>query len=108
METAQYEVRTAGTAVYIDTSAAHSSRMPVLCGECDARTGLTLTACGDDTQITCPAGHVTRDWRLSPEAVRDVAAVAADAGVEVVPADAEVRLRVRTQRGILPDYEDIA
>ncbi|WP_030017929.1 hypothetical protein [Streptomyces monomycini] len=104
---AQYEVRTAGTADYIDSQAGYFSRVQVSCRECDARTGLTLTARGDDTQITCPAGHVTRDWRLGSEAVRDVAAAVADAGVEVVPADAEIQLRVPTRTEILPDYEDI-
>lgn len=108
MDPAQYTVRNAGTAVYIDSSAVHSSRMPVTCHECDARTGLTLTARGDDTQIICPAGHTTRDWRLSREAVRDVAVAAAEAGVDVVPADAEIWVRVRTETDILPGYEDIA
>ncbi|WP_457518777.1 hypothetical protein [Streptomyces sp. TE33382] len=51
------------------------------------------------------AGHV--DWRLTPDAVRDVAA-AADAGIEVVPADAEIWVRVPASTRVLPDYEDIA
>lgn len=35
-----------------------------------ARTGLTLTASGEETSITCPAGHTTPDWRPTREAVR--------------------------------------
>jgi len=82
--------------------------MAVTCRECDTRNGLTLTASGEDAWITCPAGHTTRDWRLTREAVRDVAAAASSAGVDVVPADAEAWVRVRTNTGILPEYEDIA
>ncbi|MEU9191136.1 hypothetical protein AB0D14_42935 [Streptomyces sp. NPDC048484] len=78
------------------------------CRECGARTGLTLTAQGEDTAITCLQGHTTRDWRLTPMAVREVARAAADASVDVVPADSEIRLRVRTETAILPGYEDIA
>lgn len=72
------------------------------CSECGARTGLTLSARGEDTTITCPAGHTTRDWRLTPMAVRDVAAAAAEAGVDEVPANAEVWVKVRTETDILP------
>ncbi|MGK3110566.1 hypothetical protein [Streptomyces sp. WAC05858] len=105
---AEYEVRTAGTADYILRNAGFFSRMPVICLECDARTGLTLTARGEDTSITCPQGHTTVDRRLTPEAVRDVAARAADAGVDVVPADAEIWFRARTETKVLPELEDIA
>ena len=108
MDTQQYEVKFAGPVEYRHRSAGFFSRTPVICGECDARTGLTLTACGEETSITCPAGHTTRDWRLSREAVRTVATVASEAGVDVVPADAEVWVKVRTQTDILPGYEDIA
>lgn len=78
------------------------------CGECNARTGLTLTARGEETSITCPSGHTTRDWNLTCEAVRAVATRAAEAGVDVVPADAESWVKARTETGILPEYEDIA
>ena len=78
------------------------------CSECGARTGLTLSARGEDTTITCPAGHTTRDWRLTPMAVRDAAAAAAEAGVDEVPANAEVWVKVRTETDILPEYEDIS
>lgn len=109
MDTAQrYEVRNAGTAVYVDRSAVHDSRMAVTCRECGARNGLTLRAQGEETSISCPAGHTTQDWRLTREAVRDVAAAATAAGVDVFPADAEVWVRVRTQTDVLPGYEDIA
>jgi len=108
MDAAQYEVRSAGEAWFYDSRAGFRSRTPVTCRECKARTGLTLTAHGEDTAITCPQGHTTQDWRLTPMAVRDVARAAADAGVDVVPADAEIRLRVRTETPILPEYEDIA
>ncbi|MGW2112380.1 hypothetical protein [Streptomyces sp. NPDC001948] len=108
MDAELYEVRAAGKAVYVESSAGHSSRMPVLCSVCDARTGLTLAARGEDTWITCPDGHTTRDWRLTAEAVSEVAAAAAEAGVSEVPADAEIWVRVRTTTGIHPDYEDIA
>ncbi|MFF8423161.1 hypothetical protein [Streptomyces sp. NPDC015680] len=107
MDTELYEVRTAGRAVYVDSSAAHSSRMPVACRECDARTGLTLAARGEDAWITCPVGHTTRDWRLTREAVSEVAAAAAEAGVGEVPADAEIWVRVRPQTGARTDREDI-
>jgi len=107
MDGAQYEVRIAGTAVYRDRRGeAFNSRMALTCSECGARTGLTLSARGEDTTITCLAGHTTRDWRLTPMAVRDVAAAAAEAGVDEVPANAEVW--VRTETDILPEYEDIA
>ncbi|AWZ06863.1 MULTISPECIES: hypothetical protein [unclassified Streptomyces] len=108
MDTEQYEVRTAGTAVFTDSSSGHWSRMPALCRECDARTGLTFTARGADAWITCPESHVTRDWRLSPEAVRDVASVVATSGDTVVPATAEIWLKVRSNQEILSDCEDIA
>jgi hypothetical protein len=108
MDTGQYEVRFAGTVDYIDRSAALSSRTPVTCRECNARTGLTLTARGEETAIICEAGHTTTDWRLTREAVQAVAARAAEAGVDVVPANAEVWVKVRTETGILPEYEDIA
>ncbi|MEV6131919.1 hypothetical protein AB0M05_34900 [Streptomyces violaceusniger] len=108
MDTAQYEVRNAGTAIYVDRNAAFFSRMPVICGKCDARAGLTLTARGEDTWITCPEGHTTRDRRLTREAVRDVAAAATAAGIDIVPADAEIWVRARINTGILPGYEDIA
>ncbi|MEE1791542.1 hypothetical protein PUR28_12305 [Streptomyces sp. BE308] len=51
---------------------------------------------------------MTRDWRLTPDAVRDVAAAAGEAGVAVVPADAEIWVRVPASTRVLPDYEDIA
>ncbi|MET9656780.1 hypothetical protein [Streptomyces sp. NPDC006510] len=105
MDAELYEVRAAGRAVYVDFSAAHSSRMPVACSVCDARTGLTLAARGEDAWITCPAGHTTRDWRLTGEAVSEVAATAAEAGVDEVPADAEIWVRVRATTG---SHEDIA
>lgn len=108
MDAEQYEVRNAGTAVYIGRSNVVSSRMAMTCAECGARNGLTLTARGEETSITCPAGHTTQDWRLTPMAVRDVAAAAAEAGVDVVPTDAEIWVKVRTETDILPDYEDIA
>lgn len=107
-EQEQYEVRTAGATVWVDASVGHWSRMPAACHTCDARTGLTLNAHGADAWITCPDGHVTRDWRLSPETVRDVAAVVAASEYDVVPADAEVELKVRRNQEILSDYEDIA
>ncbi|WP_329595870.1 hypothetical protein OG195_44695 (plasmid) [Streptomyces sp. NBC_01362] len=107
MDTELCEVRTAGRAVYVDSSAAHSSRMPVSCGVCDARTGLTLAARGEDAWITCPDGHTTRDWRLTGEAVSEVAAAAAEAGVGEVPVDAEIWVRVRPRTGARPDREDI-
>ncbi|MFI7020819.1 hypothetical protein [Streptomyces sp. NPDC050164] len=47
----EYEVRTAGTADYILRSADFFSRMPVICLECGERTGLTLTARGEDNSI---------------------------------------------------------
>ena len=109
MDGAQYEVRIAGTAVYRDRCGeAFTSRMAMTCSECGARTGLTLSARGEDITITCPAGHTTRDWRLTPMAVGDVAAAAAEAGVDEVPANAEVWVKVRTETDILPEYEDIA
>ena len=108
MDTGQYEVRFAGTVHYINRSAAFFSRIPVTCRECNARTGLTLAARGEETSITCPAGHTTQDWRLTREAVQAVATRAAEAGVDVVSADAEAWVRVRTETGILPEYEDIA
>jgi hypothetical protein len=107
-DTGQYEVRIAGTAVYRDRSGAHFSRMAMTCSECGARNGLTLTARGEETSIACPAGHTTQDWRLTREAVQAVAARAAEAGVDVVPADAEVWVKVRTETGILPEYEDMS
>ena len=107
-DAAEYTVRTAGSADYIGRSAGFFSRMPVICLECGGRTGLTLTARGEDTSITCPEGHTTVDRRLSPEAVRAVAARAADAGVDVVPADAEVWFLARSETKILPEYEDMA
>jgi hypothetical protein len=77
MDAVQYEVRIAGTAVYRDRRGeAFTSRRAMTCSECGARTGLTLSAHGEDTTITCPAGHTTQDWRLTPMAVRDVAAAA--------------------------------
>ncbi|MGW4551947.1 hypothetical protein ACWEN4_37265 [Streptomyces violaceorubidus] len=103
---AEYEVRTAGRAIFITRSAGFYAETPVTCHTCGARTGLTLTACGEDTSITCTEGHTTEDSRLSREAVRDVAAAAVAAGVDVVPADALVRLRTRGSTGILPGYED--
>lgn len=71
-------------------------------------TGLTLTACGEETSIICPAGHTTQDRRLTREAVQAVATRATEAGVDVVPADAESWVKVRTETEILPEYEDIA
>lgn len=108
MDTTEHEVRVAGTAVYLTSTVEYSSRMALTCRECDARTGLTLTARGDDTWISCPSGHRTQDWRLTADAVRDVAAAAAEAGVSEIPADAEIWLRVPTSTGIRPDCEDIA
>ncbi|MER5502824.1 hypothetical protein ABT096_37365 [Streptomyces sp. NPDC002561] len=35
-------------------------------------------------------GRQTRGWRLTPAAVREVAEATAEAGVDVVPADAEI------------------
>lgn len=105
MEAAQYEVRSAGTAVYIDRGPGHASRMPVTCRDCGARVGLTFTAQGEDAWITCSEGHRTQDWRLTPMAVRDVARAAADADVDVVPAGAEIWFRVRTRVPVLPEYE---
>lgn len=101
-------MRTAGTAVFVDCSAGFFSRMAVVCLECGARAGLTLNVRGEDTSITRIEGHTTRDRRLTPEAVRDVAATAAEAGVDVVPADAEIWVRARIVMDILPGYEDIA
>ncbi|MEV6080976.1 hypothetical protein AB0L80_38645 [Streptomyces sp. NPDC052069] len=108
MDIAQCYVRVAGTAVYVESTPGHSSRMPVLCRVCDARRDLTLSARGEDAWVTCRAGHVPRDWRLTPGAVRDVAAAAGEAGVDVVPADAEIWVRVPASTRVLPDYEDIA
>ncbi|MCX4682655.1 hypothetical protein OG413_46785 [Streptomyces sp. NBC_01433] len=110
MDDTAYEVQVtvAGTAVWIESTPGHRSRMPVACRECDVRTDLTLAARGEDAWITCPAGHTTRDWRLSSEAVHDVAAAAIEAGVAAAPADAEVWLRVTARTDALPDYEDIA
>ncbi|MFI8817883.1 hypothetical protein ACIGWV_41375 [Streptomyces sp. NPDC055082] len=58
-------------------------------------------------------GHVpgrARDPGLAAGsgAVRDVAAAAADAGVDVVPVDAEIRVRGTVSTDVLPDCEDIA
>ncbi|MGW5096313.1 hypothetical protein ACWEQ1_17265 [Streptomyces nodosus] len=108
MDTAEHEVRFAGTVDYINRSAGFFSRAPVTCRECGARTGLKLAAHGEDTSITCPDGHTTHDRRLTPEAVQAVATRAAEAGIEVVPADAEVWVKARTETGILPECEDIA
>ncbi|MFD7498291.1 hypothetical protein ACFV8T_39265 [Streptomyces sp. NPDC059832] len=95
MDAELYEVRTAGSAVYIYPGVVDSPRMPVLCAVCEAGTGLTLTACGEETWITCPEGHRTHDWRLTRQAVIEVAATAADAGVSgVLPADSEIWVRV--------------
>ncbi|MEU4507585.1 hypothetical protein [Streptomyces sp. NPDC024089] len=108
MDTEQCDVRFAGTAVYLDSSAGYSSRMAVTCRTCGARTGLALSAGGEDAWISCPAGHKTQDWRLTADAVRDVAATAAEAGIRVVPADAEIWVRVPVSTGNRPDCEDIA
>ncbi|MGJ5899325.1 hypothetical protein ACSCBZ_46415 [Streptomyces niveiscabiei] len=108
MDAVRYEVRSDSEAFFHTyRGAAFYSRMPVTCWECDARTGLTLTAQGEDTRITCPQGHMTRDGRLSPEAVRDVVRVAVEAGVDVVPADAEIELRVVPKPQVLPELEDM-
>ncbi len=63
---------------------------------------------GEETSITCEAGHTTTDGRLTPEAVWAVAVRAAEEGVSVVPADAESWVWARTETGILPGYEDMS
>ncbi|MGW3240332.1 hypothetical protein [Streptomyces olivaceus] len=107
MDVVQYEVRKAGTAVVIIRSCGVSSRMPLTCRTCGARKSLVLRAAGETTSITCPSGHVTQDRWLSPEGVRDVAKAAAAAGVDEVPAAAEIWVLARTETARLPDYDDI-
>ena len=107
MNTVDAQVRTDGGAVYLYQSPGCRSRMPVTCRTCDARTGLVLAVRGEDAFITCPQGHITRDWRLTPLAVRAVVAAAADAGVDVVPGDAEIWLRTPVSDEVLPGCEDI-
>ncbi|NIY67996.1 23S rRNA m(2)G2445 methyltransferase [Streptomyces malaysiensis] len=93
---------------YVDRGADRAfSRMAVICLDCGTRTRLTMTARSGATSITCSEGHTTRDWRLTCEAVRNVALTAAAARVDVAPADAETWLRARSDTGIIPEYEDI-
>lgn len=101
MDTEQ-AVRIDGTAFYIDSGPAHRSRVPVTCRTCGARTGLTLSAAGEQTTITCPGGHETLGWRLSARAVREAAAAAVRDGHPD-----EVQLRVPVNTDVLPGYEDI-
>ncbi|MFD8851856.1 hypothetical protein [Streptomyces sp. NPDC059604] len=103
-----HQVRTEGPIVYADRGPAHHSRVPMTCRQCGVGTGLTLTADGESAWITCPAGHQTRDWRLTPAAVREVAEAAASAGADVVPADAEIWVRPPVSTEVLPGYDDIA
>ncbi|MCF3105375.1 hypothetical protein IPZ58_27845 [Streptomyces roseoverticillatus] len=46
------------------------SRIPLECGQCQARTGGTLTVTDDRATYTCSAGHTTSDHRLDAVAVR--------------------------------------
>ncbi|MGK5548660.1 hypothetical protein ACSNOH_28590 [Streptomyces sp. URMC 127] len=46
------------------------SRIPLECGQCQARTGGTLTVTDDRATYTCSAGHTTSDHRLDADAVR--------------------------------------
>ncbi|MFI8515937.1 hypothetical protein ACIGHB_32940 [Streptomyces sp. NPDC085460] len=104
---AEQAVRIAGTAFYIDSGPTHRSRVPVTCRRCGARTGLTLSAAGEQATISCPSGHETGDWRLDARAVRGVVAAAARDGHTVVPEHDEVQFRVPVNTDILPGYEDI-
>jgi hypothetical protein len=103
----QYEVRNAGTATYITRGTGFFSRMAVTCRECGARHGLISSARGEATSITCPRGHITRDRRLAPEAIRDAARAAAVAGVSEVPVDAEVWLKVPAEPASQSRCDDI-
>jgi hypothetical protein len=61
------------------------SWMPLECGSCGERVGLTLTS--DPVGYRCPRGHSLTDWRLT-----------ADAEVKLVGEDAEVRVVARGGR----------
>jgi len=45
-------------------------QVPVECGECGARESLAFTAVDSDAYLVCPAGHATRDARLTAAVVR--------------------------------------
>ncbi|PNE30313.1 hypothetical protein AF335_28950 [Streptomyces eurocidicus] len=93
-----------GTAVFRTVDPVIRARIPITCRRCDIGTGLAVGTDGVSTWISCPAGHTTRDWRLSSEAVLEIAAAA---GGAPVPAEGEAWFRVPVQTEILPDYEDL-
>ncbi|PNE30314.1 hypothetical protein AF335_04965 [Streptomyces eurocidicus] len=61
---------------------------PLACSVCEAQTGLTLISAESEVLFTCPTGHTSRDWRLTPDA--EVRAVGVD-----------VEFRVTTKGGAL-------
>jgi hypothetical protein len=89
-----YEVRIDGSAFWVDGSGETRYRRTVTCHTCDVGWGLTLSAQGRDCWFACPNGHNTRDWRLSPEAVRELAASVEASQFDTVPRDAYVDLEV--------------
>ncbi|WP_405775608.1 hypothetical protein [Streptomyces sp. NBC_01538] len=86
----------------------HHGRLPLQPLQAERADVVDEVLAREETAIICEAGHTTTDWRLTREAVQAVAARAAEAGVDVVPANAEVWVKVRTETGIFPEYEDIA
>lgn len=68
IEPSRRRVRVAGTTWYVALDG--RSRVPATCGTCNARTGLQLTVDTNGARYACEAGHVTRDWRLTSDVLR--------------------------------------
>lgn len=78
-----------GRVFLCQVSASGWSRVSLVCPVCDASTGLRLVPGvePEPVRFVCPNGHASTDWRLTR-----------DAQVQLVGADAEVRVTSRAGR----------